>query len=133
MGFAGYRPWACLTVFWLLVWAVWMCAALIRGQRHIPGNLAHISLLSVAFLLACHLAMYLIDRSQRTISTMDGQLDASMLFHAALLALGVFLAQSYLGDSDHWLILRICGAVIMLGSGATLVFPLSPGGGDLIF
>lgn len=130
MGFAGYRPWACLTVFWLLVWAVWMFSALLRGQRHVPGNLAHISLLGVAFLFACHLASYLVFRGQRTESTMDGQLDASLLFHAALLALGVFLAQSYLGDGDHWRLLRLCGGVIVLGSAAALVFPLSPGADD---
>lgn len=130
MGFAGYRPWACLTVFWLLAWAVWMSSALLRGQRNVPGNLVHISLLSVTFLLACHLAMYLIDRSERPFTTMDGQLDASMLFHAALLALGVFLAQSYLGDGEHGLLLRICGLVIMLGAAAAWGFPLSPGGKD---
>ncbi len=130
MGFAGYRPWACLTVFWLLCWAVWMFAALIRRQRHIPGNIVHIPLLGVAFLFACHLAWFMIFRGQRSVSTMEGQLDASLLFHMILLALGVFLAQSYLGDGDHTFLLRLCGGVMVLGSLAALIFPRSPGAGD---
>ncbi|MBN1942885.1 MAG: hypothetical protein JW849_06280 [Phycisphaerae bacterium] len=130
MGFAGYRPWACLTVFWLLAWAVWMFSAMMRGQRDIPGNLVHVALLGVALLFACHLARYMVDRSQQPTTTMDGELDASMLFHAALLSLGVFLAQSYLGDGDHKRLTRLCGGAIVLGSAGAIFVPLAPGARD---
>lgn len=131
MGFAGYRPWACLTVFWLLGWTVWMFSALIRRQRRIPGNWAHVSLLGVAVIFAGHLAMYfVVDRSRWSVSTMDGELDASMLFHAALLSLGVFLAQSYLGDADHRRLIRLCGAAISLGAATAILCPLTSGARD---
>ncbi|MBN1553831.1 MAG: hypothetical protein JXA11_03745 [Phycisphaerae bacterium] len=130
MGFAGYRPWACLTVFWLLAWLVWMVSALIRRQRHIPGNLVHVFLLGVGLLLAVHLVSNMVDRGQTTVTTMEGQLDASMLFHMALLSLGVFLAQSFLGDGDHIRLTRFCGGAIVVGSAASIIAPLSSGARD---
>lgn len=132
MGFPGYRLWACLTVSLLLVWMVWMAAEMIRGQRRLPGNLAHGALLGVAFLLACHLSTYIADHSRHSGFQMDGQIEASMLFHVVLLSLGVLLVQAFLGDGDSRVTPRLCGAAILLGAAGTMIAGRDAGARDAL-
>jgi hypothetical protein len=119
----GYRTWGGAAIGLLTVWALWLIWRTVCGDGTVPGNPVYLALLGPAALLTYHLARSGLGTAAVPEGPLAGEINISMIFQMALLALSVMLCQSLLshvaGGSVH---VSLCGAAMMLGTGAAMVW-----------
>jgi len=113
-----YSGWGALIGGLTIAMLLWLCWQTVSVNRTVPGHPIYLVLLVPAAVLTYHLARTGLGGGQSDDSRLvSGALNASLLFHMAMLALGVMLSQSLLPKAiTHGGVVRICGAA-MIGGG----------------
>jgi len=115
----GYHTWGALAGGLGVAFVLWVICKMVAGERTVPGHPVHVSLLGPAVVLTYHLAGAGLGKQPTHPTGLAGGLDVSMIFHLALLALGVMLTQSLLPRAaGHEAVLGACGLAMMAGAGA---------------
>ena len=119
-----YVAWGALIGGLLITLLLWLCWRTLSIIRTVPGHPIYIVLLIPAAILTYHLSSTGLTINTSGAGLVNGSLNASMLFHLAMLALAVMLSQSLLPKViTHASLVRICGAA-MIGGG--ILTGLSP-------
>jgi hypothetical protein len=135
----GYRAWGAAAAGLLVVWVLWLIWRTVSGDGTVPGNPLHLALLGPAALLTYHLARSGLGMARRGVwpeGVLAGEINISMIFQMALLALAVMLTQSLLSPvaggkgtpaamdcgGDPCAHVSICGAAMMLGPAAVMTW-----------
>ena len=118
----GFRAWGAMTSGLLVIWMLWLLWRIVADERTVPGHVLHVALVGPVAILACHLVADGLSGGSGQ-SSLHGALDASMIFHVALISLGVMLAQSLLSEAA-WLdgLLSICALAMMGGTAAAITW-----------
>ena len=151
----GYRSWGGMVIALLVLFTLWLVAGTLAGERSVPGHPVYFALLGPAAVLAWHLAGTHLGtpaaagQAGTPLGTslaggqagagqagMYGAINVSMLFQAALLALGVMLTQGLLPRGGQGLLPRggrgqaaligVCGAAMAGGA----IVAVAPEGGS---
>ena len=118
----GYRSWGAVAVGLLSVLVLWLAWQTVRGERRVPGHPLHLALLVPAGVLVGHFVRVGLGPHGGEWAPAGG-VDISMVFHLALMALGVMLAQSLLpAAARHVGVLGLCGAAMMSGPAAAMIW-----------
>jgi len=119
----GYRSWGAMAAAVGVVLAFWLLWRTVSGDRTVPGHPIHAALLVPAVILAVHVARTAPAGGAADTWRVAGALNVSMICHLALLAVGVMLSQSLLPKAArHVAVLGVCGAAMMLGPAAAMVW-----------
>ncbi|MBT3199068.1 MAG: hypothetical protein HN350_04040 [Phycisphaerales bacterium] len=119
-----YVAWGALIGGLLITLLLWLCWRTLSVIRTVPGHPIYMVLLIPAAVLTYHLSLTGLAVRTSDAGLVNGSLNASMLFHLAMLALAVMLSQSLLPKViTHASLVRICGAA-MIGGG--ILAGLSP-------
>ena len=119
----GYRGWGALSAGMLIVLAFWLLWRTVSADRTLPGHPIHAAFLVPAAVLVLHVVRAAPRLGGADGWTSAGALNVSMIFHFALLALGVMLSQSLLPKAArHVAVLAVCGAAMMLGPAAAMAW-----------
>jgi len=118
----GFRAWGAMASGLLVIWMLWLFWRIVAADRTVPGHVLHVALIGPVVILACHLVADGLAGGPGELS-LRGALDASMIFHIALISLGVMLAQSLLSEAA-WLdgLLSICALAMMGGTAAAITW-----------
>jgi hypothetical protein len=112
-----YGVWGALISGSIVSMLLWLCWKTADIDRTVPGNPIYLVLLIPAAILTYHLAYTGLAIATAERRLMNGALNASMLFHLAILAITVMLSQSLLPKAiARASVVRICGAA-MIGGG----------------
>ena len=112
-----YSAWGALIGGLMIAMLLWLCWQTVSINRTVPGHPIYLVLLVPAAILTYHLARTGLGGRTDDVRLVGGALNASLLFHVAMLALGVMLSQSLLPKAiTHGGVVRICGAA-MIGGG----------------
>jgi len=113
----GYSTWGALIGGLIVAMLLWLCWQTISVNRTVPGHPVYLVLLVPAAVLTYHLARTGLSGQADDPRLVGGALNASLLFHLTMLALGVMLSQSLLPKAiTHAGVVRVCGAT-MVGGG----------------
>ncbi|MCP4376283.1 MAG: hypothetical protein GY794_08935 [bacterium] len=111
-----YSTWGALIGGLIITLLLWLCWQTVSINRTIPGHPIYLVLLIPAAILIYHLARTGLGVRTDNLRVVSGALNASLLFHMAMLALCVMLSQSLLpGAMRYGSVPRICGAVMIAG------------------
>jgi hypothetical protein len=117
----GYRTWGGAAMGLLAVWVLWLVWRTVSADGTVPGNPVHLTLLGPAALLTYHLARSGLGMGAAQEGMLAGEINISMIFQIALLALSVMLTQTLLSPVSSGAVhVSICGAAMMLGSVAAM-------------
>jgi hypothetical protein len=120
-----YRTWGALIGGLMTAMLLWLCWRMVSIDRTVPGHPIYLVLLPPAGILTYHLACTGLGGVVDNEYLISGALNASLLFHLAMLALGVMLSQSLLPKAiTHAGVVRVCGAA-MIGGGVFAGFRAS--------
>jgi hypothetical protein len=109
-----YSTWGALIGGLMVALLLWLCWQTVSINRTVPGHPIYLVLLIPAAILTYHLARTGLGVRTDNLRLVSGALNASLLFHVALLALCVMLSQSLLPKAmAHGGVTRICGAVMV--------------------
>ncbi len=124
----GYRSWGSAVAGLTLVLGLWLTARIVGADRSVPGHPVHLVIFVPACILAVHLALDATTPESNAPNSLQGAIDASMIYWLGLLSLGVLLTQSLLPRAaSHTAVLGASGAAMMLGpAGAMLIGPTAP-------
>ncbi len=113
-----YSTWGALVGGLMIALLLWLCWQTVSVNRTVPGHPIYLVLLVPAAILTYHLARTGLGGGANHDPTLiSGALNASMLFHLAMLTLGVMLSQSLLPRAiTSAAVVHICGAA-MIGGG----------------
>ena len=112
-----YSAWGALIGGLMIAMLLWLCWQTVSINRTVPGHPIYLVLLVPAAVLTYHLARSGLGMRTDSTGLVSGALNASLLFHVGILALGVMLSQSLLPKAiAHAGVVHICGAV-MIGGG----------------
>ena len=113
-----YSAWGALIGGLMIAMLLWLCWQTVSINRTVPGHPIYLVLLVPAAVLTYHLARTGLGGGQSNDADLvNGAINASLLFHMAILALGVMLSQSLLPKAiTHGGVVHICGAT-MIGGG----------------
>jgi len=119
----GYQAWGALAAALLIVFALWLIKKIAAAERKVLGHPLYLVLLGPACVLAYHLASTSLKGQDMPFHAVGGAMNVSMLFQMGLLAVGVLLSQGLLSKAvSHISVLSVCGAAMMCGSAAALVW-----------
>lgn len=123
----GYPTWGTMSASLLVVFALWLLWRTVCGDHSIPGHPIYMVLAVPAAILTVHFAVAGLSPTPPAAYAVSGAIMASLLFHMALLAAGIMLTQSFLPRAaSHAVVLSLCGASIMGGSAAAMVWGHAP-------
>ena len=112
-----YGAWGALICGLIIAMLLWLCWQTVSVNRTVPGHPIYLVLLVPAGILTYHLARTGLGGQSDDGLLVSGAINASLLFHTAMLALGVMLSQSLLPKAiAHAAVVRICGASMIGGS-----------------
>ena len=112
-----YSAWGAMIGGLMIAMLLWLCWQTVSINRTVPGHPIYLVLLVPAAVLTYHLARSGLGMRTDSTGLVSGALNASLLFHVGILALGVMLSQSLLPKAiAHAGVVHICGAV-MIGGG----------------
>jgi len=121
--YPGYRLWGALTAAVGLVTVLWFVMRTHAADRTVPGHPFHAALLGPAGVLLWHLGRASLTGAGDDPLAVCNALNTSMIFQLGLLSLAVMLAQSLLPRAaGHFLVLSACGAAMMGGTAAAIVW-----------
>ena len=119
----GYFAWGGMVASVGVILAFWLCWRTIAADRTVPGNPIYLALLGPGAVMMFHLARTGLGAAEPGYLALGGSVNTSVIFHLLLLGGVVMLVGSLLsGTSKQMLIVSICGAAMMIGSAAAMMW-----------